>query len=453
MGSTRCAVVIGAGIGGLVTARALSDSFDKVIIVDRDMLPDGPVSRRGVPQGRHLHALLAGGLRSLGRLFPGLQEELIAAGAPTGDLQGDVLWYNDGRRLCPAYTGLTILGASRPLLEHTIRARVAALPGVEIIASCAAVGLTTTPDRIRVTGVRLLPPGGPETPVRADLVVDAGGRGSRSPVWLEQLGYQRAAEDQVRIEVTYVTRYYRRDPALLAGGFAAGGGAFPGLPRSGGVFAQDGDRFALSITGMLGEEPPTDDAGMAAYADSLPVPEVAEVIRKATPLDPPQKMRYPASTRRRYERLRRFPEGYLVVADALCSFNPIYGQGMTVAAMEALLLRRLLTEGTAALARRFFRQAATIIDNPWSIAVGADLRFPGVLGRRSPTQRLTNAYIGRFHVAATQDPVLGAAFLRVVNLLDPPRRLFTPEMVSRVLRGSLRRPVSAPPLPPLAGRP
>ncbi|MET7669455.1 FAD-dependent oxidoreductase [Micromonospora luteifusca] len=445
MESSDCAVVIGASIGGLVAARALSDTYTRVVVVDRDALPDRPATRRGVPQGRHLHALLAGGLQALERLFPGLRRDLVASGAPMGDLQGELYWYNDGHRLCPATTGLTILGASRPLLEHAIRTRVAALPGVEIVERCEVLGLTTTPDRTRVTGVRMLPvgTGAAEQQVLADLVVDAGGRGSRSPVWLDELGYQRAPEETVRIDVTYVTRYYRREPGHLQGNFGAGGGAYPGVPRAGGVFAQDGERFALSLTGMLGEEPPTDDVGMARYADSLPAPQIAEIIRSADPLDPPQKMRYPASTRRRYERLRRFPEGYLVMADALCSFNPIYGQGMTVAAMEALLLRRLLTAGTGQLAKRFFHQAAQIIDNPWSIAVGADLRFPGVQGRRPPLQRLTNAYIGRFHAAATRDPALGAAFLRVINLIDPPARLFVPEVVARVLRASRQRPASA----------
>jgi hypothetical protein len=158
-------------------------------------------------------------------------------------------------------------------------------------------------------------------------------------------------------------------------------------------------------------------------------------------------MRFPTSVRRRYERLRRFPDGYLVVADGLCSFNPIYGQGITVAALEALLLRRLLaTGGTRRLAPRFFRGAARLIDAPWSIAVGNDLRFAEVEGRRGLRVRFVNAYVHRLHLAATADPALGAAFLRVLNLVDPPTTLLAPGVALRVLRGYFRRPI--PTIPP-----
>lgn len=150
-------------------------------------------------------------------------------------------------------------------------------------------------------------------------------------------------------------------------------------------------------------------------------------------------MRYPASVRRRYERLRRFPLGYLVFGDALCSFNPVYGQGMTVAATEGLLLRTLLAGDRDRLWRRFFRGAGKLIDGPWSIAVGTDLRFPEVTGRRTVRVRLVNAYVHRLHAAARTDAVLGTAFLRVLNLVDPPHRLLRPAIVRRVLRGGASR--------------
>jgi 2-polyprenyl-6-methoxyphenol hydroxylase-like FAD-dependent oxidoreductase len=238
-----------------------------------------------------------------------------------------------------------------------------------------------------------------------------------------------------------VTRVYQRDPEHLDGMMGALTNAVPGAPRAGIAAALEDDRVAIALSGMLGEQPPTDDAGMAAFADSLAAPHIATIVREARPVSDAATMRFPASVRRRYERLRRFPSGYLVVADALCSFNPIYGQGMTVASLQALLLHRLLAERagrTAGLARSFFRGAARIIDGPWSIAVGTDLRFPEVPGRRTPWVRLTNAFVHRLHAAATRDAALGAAFLRVVNLVRPPTSLLAPNIVLRVLRGSLR---------------
>ncbi|GGQ35444.1 FAD-binding monooxygenase [Streptosporangium pseudovulgare] len=452
MERTDSAVVIGASIGGLLAARALSETHAEVTVVDRDLLPEEAASRRGVPQGRQLHVLLARGREAFDELFPGLTEELAAMGAPLIDLQEQVHWYNDGYRMRRVPSPLVAFGISRPLLEHVVRARVAALPGVNLVAGCEVTSLVAAPGSGRVTGVRVRPRAGDtasaaESVIHADLVVDAGGRGSRSPVWLQELGYAPAAQEQVRVGITYVTRTYRREPHHLGGLLGAFTNATPELPRAGIVAAQENGTFAVVLSGMLGEEPPTDDEGMARYAATLTAPQIAEVVRSAVPLSAPVRMRYPASVRRRYERLRRFPDGYLVMADALCSFNPVYGQGMTVAALEALLLRRLLTRGADGLARRFFRGAARIIDAPWSISVGTDLRFPGVEGRRTATVRFVNAYVNRVHAAATTDPVVGAAFLRVLNLIDAPARLLAPTVALRILWGLLGRPAPAAPRP------
>ncbi|MGK5676926.1 FAD-dependent oxidoreductase [Micromonospora sp. URMC 106] len=441
------AVVIGASMGGLLVARALTEAYDRVTLVDRDALPERADSRRGVPQGRQLHVLLARGRQAFEELLPGICAELTANGVPSVDLHEQVHWYNDGHRMRRAPSPLLGFGVSRPLLEQVVRQRVAALPGVRILPGCEVAGLTTTADRRRVTGVRLCPRAGEPRTLDADLVVDAGGRGTRSPVWLAELGYRPAPEERVPVGVTYVTRTYRREPHHLEGLLGALTNAVPGQPRGGIVAVQEQDRFAVALSGMFGEEPPADDEGMAAFADRLAAPQIADLLRTAQPAGPPVTMRFPASVRRRYERLRRFPAGYLVVADALCSFNPVYGQGMTVAALEALLLRRLARRRPAALARGFFRGAARLIDGPWSIAVGTDLRFPEVPGRRSARVRLVNAYVARLHVAATRDAVLGAAFLRVLNLVDPPARLLAPPVLLRVLRGappSARRPARAP---------
>ncbi|MEV0005002.1 FAD-dependent oxidoreductase [Micromonospora sp. NPDC050980] len=437
------AVVVGASIGGLLAARALSETFAEVVLLDRDGLPAGPAARRGVPQGRQLHVLLARGRQVLEDLFPGLGAELSRRGAPTVDLHGEVHWYNDGHRMRRAPSTLHAFGMSRPLLEDAVRERVAALPGVRIVTEVEVTGLTTTEDRRRVTGVRTRAGDGRVGALAADLVVEAGGRGSRSPHWLADLGYRPAPEERVDVGITYVTRAYRREPGQLDGLLGALANAMPGQPRGGIVAPQEGDRFAVALSGMLGEQPPTDDHGMAAFAATLPAPQIAELLRTATPAGEPARMRYPASVRRRYERLRRFPAGFLVIGDALCSFNPVYGQGMTVAALEAQLLRTLLRRGPDRLARRFFRRAARVIDGPWSISVGTDLRFAEVAGRRTPTVRLVNAYVHRLHAAATDDPVLGAAFLRVLNLIDPPTRLLAPRIGWRVLRGARPAPAVA----------
>jgi 2-polyprenyl-6-methoxyphenol hydroxylase-like FAD-dependent oxidoreductase len=439
---TEHAVVVGASMGGLLAARALSEVFDRVTIVERDVLGAGAEPRRGVPQGRHPHGLLSRGREVLEHFFPGLTEELVGLGVPTTDLQSGFRWINGGRAMCQEPSGLVALGVGRPLLEARVRARVLALPAVTLLDGCDATGLASTPDRRRVTGLRVLrrSQDSAEEVLAADLVVDAGGRGSRGPQWLAALGYQAPAVDEVHVGMTYATRTYRRDPDGPQGASVSG---TPANPRGGIMIPQEGDRWIVAVGGMLGDAAPLDPAGFTDFAATLPAPAIHEVIRDAEPLSDPLRFRYPVSTRRRYERLARVPQGWLPFGDAISSFNPVYGQGMTVAALEAVALREVVRQG-GDVTRRFLRAAARRVDNPWDIAVGADLRFPDVEGRRTAKVRLVNGYLERLHVAAEHDPEVGRAFLRVVNLIDPPQRLMAPAILRRVLQGS-RRPVVAVP--------
>ena len=435
------AVVLGASMAGLTAARVLADAYQRVTVLERDPLPGVAAHRKGVPQSRHAHGLLAGGRAALEELFPGLTDELVANGALSGDLQAQSRWYNQGLRLCPGPSELRAVAVSRPLLEGCVRERVRALPNVQVVDRCDAAGLVAPSDGRRVRGVRVLrrADGSAEQVLEADLIVDATGRGSRSPVWLEELGYPRPAQDEVRIGVAYASRIYRRRPDHLDGDTAVVVAASVDRPRGGVMLAMEGDRWMVTLNGYLGQRPPADPDGFAAFAAGLPVPDVLEVISDAEPLGEVLPARYPASVRRRYERMDRFPDGYLVTGDAVCGFNPIYGQGMSVAALEALALRECLRAGPTGLARRFFAEVADIVDIPWGIAVGADLRFPGIHGARTAKVRLVNAYLARFHLAAATDPVLGRAFLRVVNLMDRPEGLLRPTIALRVLRGNLRR--------------
>jgi 2-polyprenyl-6-methoxyphenol hydroxylase-like FAD-dependent oxidoreductase len=441
------AVVLGASMAGLTAARVLADAYERVTVLERDTLPEAAAHRKGVPQSRHAHGLLAAGRVALEELFPGLTDELVANGALSGDLQAQTRWYNHGLRLGPGPSDLRAVAVSRPLLEGCVRERVRALPNVRVVDRCDAAGLVATSDRRRVRGVRVIRPadGSAEEVLEADLVVDATGRGSRSPVWLEELGYPRPAEDEVRIGVAYASRVYRRHRDHVDGDRGVVVAATVDRPRGGAMLAMEGDRWMVTLNGYLGQRPLADPDGFLAFAAGLPVPDIFQVISDAEPLGDVLPARYPASVRRRYERLGRFPDGYLVTGDAVCAFNPVYGQGMSVAALEALALRECLAAGPAAgLARRFFAKVAPIVDIPWGIAVGADLRFPGIQGPRTAKVQLVNAYLARFHVAAATDPVLGRAFLRVVNLMDRPEGLLRPAIALRVLRGNLRQPATPP---------
>ena len=433
------AVVIGASMGGLLAARALSDFYAVVTVLERDNFPLSDVPRKGVPQGRHAHGLLARGRAVIERFFPGWTDEVVAAGGVRGDIAGDVSWIGHGVTIKSAPSDLVGLLASRPVLEGHVRRRLQALSNVRVIENCAVQGLIADDRYSTIKGVRAKVGNGEEHTISADLVVDASGRGSLSPAWLESLGFAPPEQEKIEIGIGYTTRVYRRRPTDLGGKLAvviAGSG--PNW-RNGTILYQTEDRWIVSIGGYFGDHAPEDDQMFAAYAGSLPTTDIYDVVAHAEPLSDFVRARYPANSRRRYERLTRFPAGYLVFGDALCSFNPVYGQGMTVAAQEAALLRECLDAGDGDLARRFFAAASTAIDTPWDIAVGNDLRHPQVVGPRSSKVRFINWYIGKLHMAAKHDAKLATAFLEVANLEAPPTKLLQPGNVMRVLRGNFSR--------------
>ncbi|GAA0454725.1 FAD-binding monooxygenase [Actinoplanes capillaceus] len=417
-------VIMGASIGGMLAARGLSGRCGRVTVFDRDSLPETARPRRGVPQSRQAHALLARGSTVLDQLFPGFTDEMLAAGVPRGDLHDDCHWYLDGYPMRRARSPMPVYGVTRALLEHLIRERVRALPNVEIIDGAEVTGLLHAGGvhgvRVRMDGV--------EKEIEADLVVDAGGRSSRSPVWLRELGYGEVPASTVRTDVVYTTRHYHYEPGRID--FAVIMAPYPGMPRTGVTIRQEGDRVVLLLAGMHGDEPPVDDAGILAFARSFPGPEIKDFLGTAVALDDPVRMRFPASVRHHYERLPRRPGRFVVVGDALCSFNPIYGQGITVAALQALLLARM-TETD-----RYFTEAARLVATPWSLATGTDLRFPQAAGPRRAVDRPFNAYLAHYRAAASRDPALGAAFLRVSNMLAPPSHLLNPGRLLRVLRSA-----------------
>ncbi|HEX4830905.1 MAG TPA: FAD-binding monooxygenase [Trebonia sp.] len=430
-------VVNGAGIAGLLAACALHEACDEVTVYDQDALPEGPSARTGVPQGRQAHGLHARGVQALDELLPGFRDEMLAAGGVGADVQADVHWYLDGRLLRSAPAGLLGIGMTRRSLERLIRTRVEKLPSVSIIDTCAVDGLVA--EGGRVTGVRVRPGRGQHTGVvAADLVVEAAGRGSRLPAWLAEAGYPQPAESRLEVGLSYVTRHYQYHDGQLDGLFASAVLPHPAAHRGGVLMRQDGDQWVLTLVGLLGEDPPVDEAGMLAYAGSLAGPELAAVMRASAPLDGPVKMRFPASVRRHYDRLDRFPGGLVVLGDALGSFNPVYAQGMTIAALEALALRAALAVPGLAT-ERFRRAAGVLVREAWTLSANGDLRFPEVAGPRRAADRLANAYLTRLRAGATVDPALGRAFLRVVNMIDPPLSLLSPPTVARVLRAGGRR--------------
>lgn len=431
-------VVLGAGLAGLATALALAPHVRAVTIVDRDRLHDRPEPRQGVPQGRHVHVLLDRGSDALERLAPGLRGDLVAAGAPVADWGAVGRFTFGGHRLARAPSGRDSVSPSRPLLEHHLRRRVVTHPDVTILDGCTAVAPIVSGDAGRVTGVRVRSArdGAVEQALATDLVVDCTGRATRMPTWLRDLGYHPPSTDELRVDVRYASCHYRLGQDDLDGDLALICGPTPDAPRGGSMLRIEGDRWIVTLAGV-GEGPPTDPEGFQSYAARLVDPDLHEALRKGEPLDEPTPYRFPTPVRRRYERLRHLPAGLLGLGDAACSFNPVYGQGMSVAAMEAERLGELVADRGLPSPRTWFRELARIVEGPWDLAIGSDLGLPQVEGHRSTMTRALTVYMSRYQAASARDPVLAARFARVINLLDDPGSLLRPTSVGRVL---LRRP-------------
>ena len=427
------AIVVGASLTGLCAAAVLAERFDRVTIVERDSLPADGRPRGGVPQGRHAHILLPGGLRGLADLFPGIAGDLRFHDAhiiPAAEFR----FYIAGGRLRLDDPELQIVGATRPLLEMVIRKRVCALSNVTFVEGDAR-GLIATADRARVTGLRL-PPGHPDADrvAAGDLIVDAGGRGSRSPHWLAELGYAAPDEQRFPVGVHYTTRLFHRTGKDLDGCRHVVVSIPRGRRRGGLALAVEGDRWLVTLVGLAGERPPADLDGFTAYTRSLWTADLHDLVTGAPPVGQASTGAFPAYLRRRYDRLRRFPARFVPVGDAVCSLNPVYAQGMSVAVSEAAALGQVLDRnGPQRAGPAFFRRARPIVDDAWALATGADLGHPELEGPRTFGWRVLNGYLGRLLPAAHHDPVLARTFLAVSGMVERPRHLLHPRIVRRVL--------------------
>ncbi len=434
------AVVIGGSLTGLLAARVLSDHFGRVFLVERDKINDWPESRKGQPQTRHVHALLMNGLTIFTRYFPDLPDALRAGGAVLADVGSSLRWYAYGGYRRMYESGFTLALMSRPYLEWLVKQRVMALPNVTVLDQHEVRGLLTSDDNRRVTGVskvdRTTSAG--EEKLEADLVMDTTGRGSATPKWLDAMDFGRPEESSVKVGVSYTSCVFRRKPDDLTGAtFLMISPHAPALKRGGFAFPMEDERWIVSLTGWAGDHAPTDRDGYLEYAKSLAAPDIAQLIPKLEPLTDIYVHKFPDNLRRRYERLNRFPEGFLVMGDAICSFNPVYGQGMTSAVMQAAALDKLLGNSGAleGIWKRFFKQAAGIVDMPWQVTVGEDFRFPETEGEKAFGTNLINAYLARLQRVTHHDPLVYGMLLGVLNLMAPPTSLFQPQAVWRVLRG------------------
>jgi 2-polyprenyl-6-methoxyphenol hydroxylase-like FAD-dependent oxidoreductase len=434
------AIVVGARMGGLAAAKTLSFHFNNVTVLERDSWSSNAAPRPGTPQARHLHALLAGGLIALNELLPGIETELEQAGAIR--LTAESL-----RMERPGFdpfpqrdVGISWLSMSRPLLEFATRQIAGRQTNIELRGNCRVKEIVALPDGSAIAGVCYeRPDGGLET-LSADFVVDASGRGQLTLAALDSMGFQKPDEDEIGIDIAYSTLVFERPEAAPSNW--KGVIVLPSAPdASRGAFLSpiENNRWIVSIAANHGDTPPGDVEGFLAFVSTLRTPTIYDALKHAKPLGQVIRFLLPCSARRHFETLQRFPRGLLPIGDAICRFNPVFGQGMSVAAQEAGILNRLLGARAKAidpldgLAPAFFAAIQDVLEAPWGVAT-SDFIYPKTRGRRPEgfEQRL-RYNIGLLRLAA-EDPSIHKLLVEVNQLLRGPSVLRAPEIAERVAR-------------------
>lgn len=435
------AVVVGGSVAGLLAARVLAERWPRVTVCERDPEPAAAVPRKGAPQGHQTHALLLSGVRLFEELFPGLGAELEAGGAVPVDFAGDLAHFHFGSWKLRHDSGMRGFIQTRPFFEQTLRRRLDGHPAIRWRYRTPVSGLETTADRRRVRAV-VLGSGGSSTArqeLAAELVVDASGRGSRLPAWLHRLGLPAPPERRVRLGLGHSSRLFRR-----RGGFETPWKSlliYPRAPaerRAGLLFPVEGGRWLVSLAGYMGDHPPRDAAGFAEFAASLPRPDLHRVIAGLEPVSQIVTHRFGEQVRRRWEAVPGLPAGLIALGDAACCLDPLFGQGMSLAAAGAELLGRCLDEAAGAaaydrLSARFHRRLARVIDVPWLLTTSEAFRYPGAAGDRPPGLAALQWYSARLFELSATDREAYRAFLEVMHLVSGLNRAFRPRLAWRVV--------------------
>ncbi|RLA44394.1 MAG: hypothetical protein DRR06_09790 [Gammaproteobacteria bacterium] len=446
------AVVIGGSMAGLLTARVLSDYFERVTIFEADTPPEEAVPRKGVPQGNHIHTLLPGGTDVVLKYFPNIHDDLVAGGADYGDPTIKWRLCMGGRWQPRIASGMGSYTMSRPLLEATVRKHTAAVPNITLHSATSVDGYYSNADNTAVTGV-ILESG--ET-VGADFVADVSGRNSSASKWIEAMGFTPPERSTIGIDVGYTTFEVaeplgnQRDWNIL---FITPK-RIPEETRSGGIFCIEGGRYLVTASGYHKDYAPTDWSGFQDFMKALPYSSIYDEIKDLQPSGEAKEYRYTSYLRRHYERLTNFPTGLIVLGDAMCSLNPVYGQGMTVAAKEVDHLDTCLRQcsengGLGNLARPFFKGAAKYIDAAWDAITVEDFRYPQTRGERPRAYGLAKWLNRKFFALSGVDEEFSVAFMKTLGLVEPPESLLKPKYLFKALFAKMPEQDREPPFRPV----
>jgi 2-polyprenyl-6-methoxyphenol hydroxylase-like FAD-dependent oxidoreductase len=428
------AVVIGSSLAGKLCARVLADFFEEVVLIDKDEKFSTPSVRPGVPQGAHGHALLKSGEEILEGFFPGIVNELIQAGSVQSDFAKDLAWHHHGSWKARFNSGVLTLQQSRPFLEYHIQKRLEHIPNIRCLYSTKVIRLLDNERKTRITGVTIQTGTAPAVKLSASLVVDAAGAATQTPKWLREMGYQPPPKSEIKVNLFYASTTYTSTSAENCKGLLVYHDP-PFLTRGGGMYQIENNRWMVTLFGYGDEKPPCDEAEFLQIASSLGQPDLYRAIKHGQRQSDIHVYRFPALRRYHYDKIRSLPEGLVVAGDALCRIDPVFAQGMTLAAMEAQALHSELKKAATFrnLSKRIHNSFSKVLDIPWLIASIEDFRFPHTAGKKVPGLQFMQWYIKKVVTACSHNPNVYARFINVLHLKSHPKTLLHPSVIKAAM--------------------
>ncbi|EFM09508.1 monooxygenase FAD-binding [Paenibacillus curdlanolyticus YK9] len=431
------AIVIGGSIAGLLAARALSDVFNEVIIMEADASPDGPTPRSKVPQSYHSHILLERGQEILERLFPGIIQEMIQNGSVVTDFTNDLQWFHFGQWKQRFHSGIRAVQQTRPFIEHHVRERVEEIPNVSIQYRSRVTGIIVSEDKKDVQGVKVRDEAsGHEEAMPGDLVVEASGAGAQALKWLN---IDTDASEVVQINLFYATRFYSNDGVDRGWSNLMISAQLPEQPYAGVVIPFENGQIGVTLGGYL-QEPPQTEEEFEQIAKRLPQPDIYRFIQQATPISEMKIYKISSQSRKRKDMIDKLPRRFIMIGDAYCRFDPLYGQGMTVAAMEAEILhaeleRMLNGESMDTVVRSYWNKLPKLTDDPWSMALVEAYRHPAIVGKRPFGIGVQKWFTKKIYQASAHDSLVYLRLAQVMNLKRSSTAFFRVSMLRRIFRG------------------
>jgi 2-polyprenyl-6-methoxyphenol hydroxylase-like FAD-dependent oxidoreductase len=432
------AIVVGAGMAGLMAACVLSKFFTSVMIIERDTLPSEPALRRGVPQGAHVHTFLGFTVEAMERLIPGVMDELYAAGAVKIRRNLDI-WFHD--HFGPTETrdvGILTPSVTRPLVEHVVRRQVLTSPNIHLRDATRLLGFEAASTG-RVTGVSIRPDDGEQESLDADLVIDASGRASRLPRWLAGQGFGAVPVQELEISMSYTSGLFRATAENRADDKACLMLPIPPATRASYLTPVDGDVWLATMYGRAGDNAPNDYEGFVEWSRGLAHPVIHDWLSRAVLVGKLHTYGIRHATWHRYDRMATFPDGVLMIGEAFTSFNPTFGQGISLAANQALSLQDALASQVAkgsnhkGLSRAYFDGCLALNMTGWTVMETVDLLYPSTKGERPDDLEERWRVNGAIRALAQKDPEILKLAARVTHLLEPPTALRTPAILERAL--------------------